>query len=86
MDELVAACCELVGGTSSTPATCADGAARYGAAGMVPFDSPVEVYLPVAVGCVPGEGALETVWTPACRAGTAWRQTIPAMAKIAGNF
>ena len=60
----------------------------YGAAGMVPFDSPVEVYLP----CWPwvdylGAGALER-GVDACVAS--WNRvapnTIPAIAKIAGNY
>lgn len=60
----------------------------YGAAGMVPFDSPVEVYLP----CWPwvdylGAGALER-GVDACVAS--WHRvapnTIPAIAKIAGNY
>lgn len=60
----------------------------YGAAGMVPFDSPVEVYLP----CWPwvdylGAGALER-GIDACVAS--WNRvapnTIPAIAKIAGNY
>jgi branched-chain amino acid aminotransferase len=60
----------------------------YGAAGMVPFDSPVEVYLP----CWPwvdylGAGAMER-GVDACVAS--WNRvapnTIPAIAKIAGNY
>lgn len=60
----------------------------YGAAGMVPFDSPVEVFLP----CWPwvdylGAGALER-GVDACVAS--WHRvapnTIPAIAKIAGNY
>ena len=60
----------------------------YGAAGMVPFDSPVEVYIP----CWPwgeylGHGALEN----GVDAGvSSWHRvapnTIPAAAKVAGNY
>lgn len=60
----------------------------YGAAGMVPFDSPVEVYLPCwPWGAYLGAGALER-GVDACVAS--WHRvapnTIPAMAKIAGNY
>jgi branched-chain amino acid aminotransferase len=60
----------------------------YGAAGMVPFDSPVEVYLPCwPWGAYLGAGALEH-GVDACVAS--WHRvapnTIPAMAKIAGNY
>lgn len=60
----------------------------YGAAGMVPFDSPIEVYLPCwPWGTYLGAGALEN-GVDACVAS--WHRvapnTIPAMAKIAGNY
>lgn len=60
----------------------------YGAAGMVPFDSPVEVYLPCwPWGAYLGAGALEH-GVDACV--STWHRvapnTIPAMAKIAGNY
>lgn len=60
----------------------------FGAAGMVPFDSPVEVYLPCwPWGAYLGAGALEN-GVDACVAS--WHRvapnTIPAMAKIAGNY
>ena len=60
----------------------------YGAAGMVPFDSPVEVYLPCwPWGAYLGADALEK-GVDACVAS--WHRvapnTIPAMAKIAGNY
>jgi branched-chain amino acid aminotransferase len=60
----------------------------YGAAGMVPFESPVEVYLPCwPWGTYLGDGALEN-GVDACVAS--WHRvapnTIPAMAKIAGNY
>ena len=60
----------------------------YGAAGMVPFDSPVEVYLPCwPWGTYLGDGALEN-GVDACV--STWNRvapnTIPAAAKIAGNY
>lgn len=60
----------------------------FGAAGMVPFDSPVEVYLPCwEWGAYLGEGALEA-GVDACI--STWNRvapnTIPAMAKMAGNY
>lgn len=60
----------------------------YGAAGMVPFDSPVEVYLPCwPWGAYLGAEALEQ-GVDACV--STWHRvapnTIPAMAKIAGNY
>lgn len=60
----------------------------YGAAGMVPTDSPVEVYLPCwPWGAYLGDGALEK----GVSAGvSSWNRvapnTIPAAAKIAGNY
>jgi branched-chain amino acid aminotransferase len=60
----------------------------YGAAGMVPFDSPIEVYLPCwPWGAYLGSGALEN-GVDACV--SSWHRvapnTIPAMAKVAGNY
>ncbi len=60
----------------------------YGAAGMVPFASPIEVYLPCwPWGTYLGEGALEN-GVDACV--STWQRvapnTIPAMAKVAGNY
>lgn len=60
----------------------------YGAAGMVPFESPIEVYLPCwPWGTYLGEAALE-IGVDACV--SSWHRvapnTIPAMAKIAGNY
>lgn len=60
----------------------------YGAAGMVPFASPVEVYLPCwPWGTYLGEGALEN-GVDVCV--STWQRvapnTIPAMAKVAGNY
>ena len=60
----------------------------YGAASMVPFASPIHVYLPCwPWGAYLGEGALEN-GVDACVAS--WHRvapnTIPAIAKIAGNY
>jgi branched-chain amino acid aminotransferase len=60
----------------------------YGAAGMVPFASPVEVFLPCwPWGAYLGDDALEK-GVDACVAS--WHRvapnTIPAIAKIAGNY
>ena len=60
----------------------------YGAACMVPFDSPVEVYVPCwPWGAYLGEGALEN-GVDACV--SSWHRvapnTIPSLAKIAGNY
>jgi len=60
----------------------------YGAAGMVPFASPVEVYLPCwPWGAYLGDDAIEKGVD--CCVST-WHRvapnTIPAMAKVAGNY
>lgn len=60
----------------------------YGAAGMVPFASPVEVYLPCwPWGAYLGEGALEN-GVDVCV--SSWNRvapnTLPSMAKMAGNY
>ncbi|MFN0097130.1 MAG: branched-chain amino acid transaminase [Gemmatimonadaceae bacterium] len=60
----------------------------YGAAGMVPFDSPIETYLPCwPWGAYLGDHALEK-GVDACI--SSWHRvapnTIPAAAKIAGNY
>jgi branched-chain amino acid aminotransferase len=60
----------------------------YGASSMVPFASPIEVYLPCwPWGAYLGEGALEN-GVDACV--SSWQRvspnTIPAIAKIAGNY
>lgn len=89
VDELVAACCELVERNKLDACYLRPMVVRgYGAAGMVPFDSPVEVYLPCwPWGAYLGEGALEN-GVDACV--SSWHRmapnTIPAMAKIAGNY
>ncbi|HEY9229921.1 MAG TPA: branched-chain amino acid transaminase [Gemmatimonadaceae bacterium] len=89
IDELVAACCELVEKNSMDACYLRPMVLRgYGASSMVPFDSPVEVYLPCwPWGVYLGEGALEN-GIDACV--TSWHRvapnTIPAMAKMAGNY
>jgi len=89
IDELVAACCELVERNNVDSCYLRPMVVRgYGAAGMVPFDSPVEVYLPCwPWGTYLGHGALEN-GVDACV--TSWHRvapnTIPSMAKVAGNY
>jgi branched-chain amino acid aminotransferase len=60
----------------------------YGASGMVPFESEVETYIPCwPWGAYLGDDAMEK-GVDACVASWARMQpnTIPAMAKIAGNY
>ena len=89
VDELVAACCELVDRNGLQACYLRPMVLRgYGAAGMVPFDSPVEVYLPCwPWGAYLGEGALEN-GVDACV--SSWHRvapnTVPSMAKVAGNY
>jgi branched-chain amino acid aminotransferase len=89
VDELVAACCELVERNALKACYLRPMVLRgYGAAGMVPFDSPVEVYLPCwPWGAYLGEGALEN-GVDACV--SSWHRvapnTVPSMAKVAGNY
>lgn len=89
IDELVSACCELVERNNVDSCYLRPMVVRgYGAAGMVPFDSPIEVYLPCwPWGTYLGHGALEN-GVDACV--TSWHRvapnTIPAMAKVAGNY
>jgi branched-chain amino acid aminotransferase len=89
VDDLVAACCELVERNALNACYIRPMVIRgYGAAGMVPFDSPVEVYLPCwPWGTYLGEGALEN-GIDACV--STWNRmapnTTPAFAKIAGNY
>ena len=89
LDELVAACCELVDRNNVEACYLRPMVLRgYGASGMVPFDSPVEVFLPCwPWGAYLGEGALEN----GVDCGVAsWHRvapnTIPGMAKMAGNY
>jgi branched-chain amino acid aminotransferase len=89
VDELVAACCELVEKNSLDACYLRPMVIRgYGAAGMVPFASPVEVFLPCwPWGTYLGEGALEK-GVDACV--SSWHRmapnTTPSMAKVAGNY
>lgn len=89
LDELVSACCELVERNGMDSCYLRPMVLRgYGAGGMVPFDSPIEVYLPCwPWGTYLGEGALEN-GVDACV--SSWNRvapnTIPSMAKIAGNY
>ena len=89
VDELVAACCELVERNELDACYIRPMVMRgYGAAGMVPHDSPVEVYLPCwPWGAYLGDGALEA-GVDACV--SSWHRpapnTIPQMAKVAGNY
>jgi len=89
LDELVAACCELVERNNMDACYLRPMVIRgYGASGMVPMDSPVEVYLPCwPWGAYLGEGALEN-GVDACV--SSWQRvapnTIPAMAKAGGNY
>lgn len=87
--ELTAACRELVRRNALDACYIRPMVLRgYGAAGMVPFDSPVEVYLPCwPWGAYLGAGALEN-GVDACV--SSWHRvapnTIPSMAKVAGNY
>ena len=89
VEDLVAACCELVERNALEACYLRPMVLRgYGAAGMVPFESPVEVYLPCwPWGTYLGDGALEN-GVDACV--SSWHRmapnTVPAMAKIAGNY
>jgi branched-chain amino acid aminotransferase len=89
LEELVAACCELVERNGLLACYIRPMVVRgYGAAGMVPLASPVEVYLPCwPWGAYLGDGALEN-GVDACV--SSWNRvapnTIPAGAKIAGNY
>ena len=89
VDELVAACCELVERNQVEACYMRPMVVRgYGASGMVPFESPIEVYLPCwPWGAALGNDALEK-GIDACV--SSWNRmapnTVPAMAKIAGNY
>jgi branched-chain amino acid aminotransferase len=89
VDELVAACCELVERNAMRSCYIRPMVLRgFGAAGMVPFDSPVEVFLPCwPWGAYLGEGALEN-GVDTCV--SSWHRmapnTVPSMAKVAGNY
>ena len=89
VDELVAATCELVERNNIGACYIRPMVIRgYGAAGMVPFASPVNVYIPCwPWGTYLGEGALEK-GVDACV--SSWNRmapnTTPSIAKIAGNY
>jgi branched-chain amino acid aminotransferase len=89
IDDLVMACCQVVERNQIESCYVRPMVVRgYGAAGMVPFDSPVEMYVPCwPWGTYLGEGALEN-GIDACV--SSWHRvapnTIPAAAKIAGNY
>jgi branched-chain amino acid aminotransferase len=89
MDQLIAATRELVKRNKLDACYIRPMVLRgYGAAGMVPFDSPIETYLPCwPWGAYLGDEALEK-GVDACVAS--WARvapnTIPAVAKIAGNY
>jgi branched-chain amino acid aminotransferase len=89
IDDLVAATCELVERNKQDTCYIRPMVLRgFGSAGMVPFESPVEVYVP----CWPwatylGEEAMAK-GIDACV--SSWNRvapnTFPAMAKVAGNY
>ena len=89
VDELVAASCELVERNGLDSCYVRPMVIRgYGAAGMVPFDSPVEVFIPCwPWGSYLGDHAMEN-GADACV--SSWHRmapnTTPSMAKIAGNY
>src|SRR5476651_2626835 len=89
IDELVAASCELVEKNKLDSCYIRPMVLRgFGAAGMVPFESPVEVFIPCwPWGAYLGEGALEK-GVDACI--SSWNRmapnTTPSMAKVAGNY
>jgi branched-chain amino acid aminotransferase len=89
VDELLVACCELIDRNELDSCYLRPMVLRgYGAASMIPFASPVHVYLPCwPWGAYLGEGALEN-GVDACV--SSWQRvapnTIPAIAKIAGNY
>ena len=89
VDEMVAATCELVERNDMDACYIRPMVIRgYGAAGMVPFASPVSVYIPCwPWGTYLGEGALEK-GVDACV--SSWNRmapnTTPSIAKIAGNY
>ena len=89
LDELTTACCQLVEKNGLEACYLRPMVIRgYGASSMVPFASPVQVYLPCwPWGAYLGEGALEN-GVDACI--STWQRvapnTIPAIAKIAGNY
>ncbi len=89
VDDLVAAACELVERNRLDTCYIRPMVLRgLGAAGMVPLESPVEVYIPCwPWGAYLGDGALEN-GVDACV--TSWHRVAPehdpAAAKVAGNY
>lgn len=89
VDALVAATCELIERNRMEQAYVRPMVLRgFGSAGMVPFESPVEVYIPCwKWGAYLGDDALEK-GVDACI--STWHRmapnTIPSGAKIAGNY
>jgi len=88
-EDLTAACCDLIERNKLDSCYLRPMVIRgYGAASMVPFASPVEVYLPCwPWGAYLGESALSE-GVDACV--SSWHRmapnTLPAIAKIAGNY
>lgn len=89
LDELVAAAVEVVDRNGLDSCYVRPMVLRgYGASGMVPQESPVETYIPCwPWGAYLGEDAMEK-GVDACVSSWARMQpnTIPAMAKVAGNY
>jgi branched-chain amino acid aminotransferase len=89
LDELVAAAVEVVDRNGLESCYVRPMVLRgYGASGMVPVESPVETYIPCwPWGAYLGEDAMEK-GVDACVSSWARMQpnTIPAMAKVAGNY
>jgi branched-chain amino acid aminotransferase len=89
LDDLTAACCALVVKNGLEACYLRPMVVRgYGAAGMVPYASPIEVYLPCwPWGAYLGADALEQ-GVDVCV--SSWHRfapnTIPSLAKIAGNY
>jgi branched-chain amino acid aminotransferase len=89
VDELIDACCDVVRRNKVKSCYLRPMVVRgYGAAGMVPFESPIEVYLPCwPWGTYLGADAL-IAGVDACV--STWHRfapnTIPALAKVAGNY
>ena len=89
LEQLTAACCALVVRNKLESCYLRPMVLRgYGAAGMVPYDSPIEVYLPCwPWGAYLGDDALES-GVDACV--STWHRfapnTIPSLAKVAGNY
>jgi branched-chain amino acid aminotransferase len=89
LDQLVEAACAVVARNRMESCYVRPMVVRgFGAAGMVPIESPVHVFIPCwAWGTYLGAGALEN-GVDACI--SSWQRvapnTIPAMAKIAGNY